>query len=122
MATRLYSDWSEIDREIERVSSLAIMEAHAGLDVVLEEGAELVRGEIHVETGTLKGSVRSSSSVRGAANWHGEIVVGGASPGPEAPVDYAWYEYRRGGEHSFFYPLPLLHEKYIDAILRGLEP
>lgn len=122
MARYIKSDWSEIEREIERLSSLAIMESHAELDNVIDFGASLVREAIHVESGTLKGSVKSSSSVRGAANWHGEIVVGGASPGPLAPVDYAWYEMRRGGDHDFFYPLPLLHERYVDAILNGLRP
>lgn len=121
MATRIVSNWSDIEREIERISSIAIMEAHAGLDAVLAQGETLVRGAVHVDTSTLKGSVKSSSNVRGLANWHGEIVVGGASPGPLAPVKYAWYEYRRGGDHAYFYPLPMLHEKYIDAILNGLK-
>ncbi len=118
---RIISDWSEIDREIERVSSLAIMEAHAGLDLVLEEGANLVRGAIHVETGALKGAVHAKTGTRGLANWHGSITVGGASSGTGGGVDYAWYEYRRRGDHSFFYPLPLLHEQYVEAILNGLR-
>jgi len=111
---RIVSNWSEIDLEVERISSLAIIEAHAGLDRVLEKGADMVRGSIHVETGALKDSVATSTSTAGAANWHGEITVGGN-------LRYAWYEYRRRGGHSYFYPLPLLHQSYIDAILDGLR-
>lgn len=121
MATRLYSDWSEIDAEIERVSTTAIIDAHLNLNDVLDKGAGLVRRAIHVETGSLSRSVNTGSSMAGLANWHGHITVGGGV-GAAGPIDYAWYEYRRGGEHGFFYPLPLLHEDYIDAILDGLRP
>lgn len=118
--TRIYSDWSEIDAELDRISTIAIVVAHSELDKVLDLGTELVRAAVDVETGSLKGSTKGSSSSRGV-NWHGKIVVGGGV-GLAGPIDYAWYEYRRGGEHEFFYPLPLLHERYVQAILNGLSP
>lgn len=118
MATRIYSDWSEIDRELDRVEKFAPLEAQSNLDKVLDFGADLVRGAVDVETGSLKGSVKSSST--GGTVWRGQIVVGGGV-GAAGPIDYAWYEYRRGGAHEFFYPLPLLHSRYVAAILDGLS-
>lgn len=118
---RLYSDWSEIDAELNRVETIAIIDAHLNLTSVLKRGEALVTAAIDVESGSLKGSVNSSTSLRGGGNWHGEIIVGGGV-GSVGPIDYAWYEYRRGGAHSFFYPLPLLHEAYVEAILDGLRP
>jgi len=117
------SDFSAIDREIDRITNRQpTRKMKRNLDAVLELGFAQTQAVVHVETGSLKSSGNSSSkSDRLTKRWEGEIQYGGPSTSINNPVDYAIYEKRRDGAHDFFAPLHLLHPLYVSAILRGLE-
>lgn len=120
------SDWSEIDREIERVESMPTPLMREKLDAVLDWGFTLTQSAVHVRSGKLKKSGRQSSDhEKMAHNWVGEIGYGESDE-----VDYAIYEKRRGvhwvgdsagkGDHDFFRPLNTLPPIFVMAIKEGL--
>lgn len=118
----LESNWVEIDREIDKVASQPTAKTTALLNTVLEIGFAQVDADIHVETGSLKSSLKKTSGKsRAKHKWEGTIRAGGPSTGVNNPVDYAIYEKRRGGAHDFFLDLPLLHPLYVGAIKGGLN-
>lgn len=130
---RLVSDWSAVDREIARIESMPDFKTRLALDIVLQQGFVQTQKDVHVETGSLKGSGKvESEASKIKARWEGKIRYGGPSTGVNNPVDYAIYEKRRGiggaggpsdakGDHDFFGSLPSLHPQYVTAILMGLK-
>lgn len=122
MPIRLWSDYSDIDAEIDRIADEPNRKMVALLDGVLHSGFGQVAAATHIDTGSLKGSLKEESGGDTAKDqWVGTIQAGGPSPGVNNPVDYAIYEKARGGEHDFFAGLPGLHPAYVAAILKGLS-
>lgn len=132
MGIRINSDWSEIDRELDRVANLPGRRTKRVLDSVLDKGFALTQAAVHVETGALKASGQHSSDLnRMTHTWEGEIVYG--SSGFSGPVDYAIYEKARDvggaggpsdakGDHDFIQPLAALDIDYRIAIKEALTP
>lgn len=133
MSIRIISDYSELDAELDRVEDQPDFRTRSILDATLGLLAAEVEAATHVETGSLSGSVKSTSTTNDAIDrWEGEIEVGGASTGPNNPVDYAIYEKARGvggaggpsdakGDHNFMAPAELTgDEKFGTAVLTGL--
>lgn len=76
---------------------------------------------VHVITGSLRASGRTSSDVTGGV-WYGEITYGGPSSGyPNDPVDYADYERARGGEHDFLRNRHMAQSRFQEAIVHALR-
>lgn len=64
--------------------------------------AEVFR-DIHVQTGSLKSTIKVDTVLLDEFTWEGTIRVGGRAPGmPRDPAYYGVYELARGGEHFFF--------------------
>jgi hypothetical protein len=118
---RVESDWSEVDRELDRVEMLPGPGGTAKLDGVLKMHETLVKLSVHVDTGSLKASVKSKSETF-IDKWIGEVEAGGVSTGVNNPVDYAIYEKRRGGGHDFFGNLHMMQSVMVDAIKEILHP
>jgi hypothetical protein len=128
----LSSDYTALDREIDRLGRMPDFKTVAELDAVLHQGFVKTQAAVHVETESLKASGKESSEVDKLDHaWEGEIEYGGPSLGPNNPVNYAIYEKARGaggaggpsdlkGDHDFMAPLPSLHPSYITAIKKGL--
>lgn len=74
------------------------------------------QSSVHVLTGSLKLSGRSTGGWSGD-DWHGEITYGGPSAGVNNPVEYAFYEWRRGGSHDFFGAAKQMDGVFSDAIV-----
>lgn len=132
MVIHLSSDWSEIDRELDRLENLPSRKASMLLDAVLHKGFLLTQAAVHEETGALKRSGKEESTVRkSTGTWEGEITYG--SPGDGGPVDYAIYEKNRGvggaggpsdakGDHDFIRPLTALDLDFRMALKEALRP
>lgn len=119
---RIESDWSEVDAEIDRLSRMPNGKAKALLGGVLSTGLASVIADTHVDTGSLKSSVRKEvDTSKATQTWEGTIHAGGPSKGVNNPVDYAIYEKRRGGVHDFFKSLPTLHPAYMAALKEALR-
>lgn len=124
---RLHSDWSDIDRELDRLSRMPDTKTQVKLYSVLSFGFIETQAAVHVESGALKSSGKKAQKVDQAQNqWEGEIEYGGAT----SSVDYAIYEKRRGvhwvgpsavkGDHDFFRPLEACDPLFVAAIKDGL--
>lgn len=121
MSIFITSDYSDLDKEIDRIERMPSRKMIASLDAVLDVGFAEVVANTDVITGSLKSSAKKDSGANAAKQqWEGSIQMGGPSAGVNNPVDYAIYEKARGGEHDFFKGLPGLHPAYIAAILKGL--
>lgn len=115
------SDWSRLEKELDRLDRMPDAETVARLNRVLDLGFSEVQASTHVETGSLKASGKKKSKVnRTKKQWAGELSMGGASTGVHPEVDYAIYEKERGGIHDFYGTLPLLHPFFVRAIKGGL--
>jgi hypothetical protein len=91
------------------------------LEEVLTMAFDLTQEDVHVITGSLRGSAKSSTSVDDST-WQGEIVYGGSSPGfPKDPVSYAGHERLRGGAHDYFANLVQLYPAFEEAIQMGFR-
>lgn len=89
--------------------------ATAGLERVLEDAFDHTQAQVHVLSGSLRASGRTSSDVTDAV-WHGEISYGGSSSGyPNDPVVYEWFERRRGGSHDFMAGIEDYANDFIEA-------
>lgn len=86
-----------------------------GLEAALEAAFMETQSVVHVITGSLKLSGRTSSDFDGS-NWTGTITYGGPSAGPNNPVDYAIYEMQRGGAHDFMAGIPMFESNFDEAI------
>lgn len=127
MTIILRSDWSGIDRELDRISRLPGPATIARLDAVLAAGFAATQAKVHRRTGSLASSGASESEfIRATKEWKGQISYGGPSLGVNNPVDYAIYEQRRKpdehGDHDFMAPLAAYHLAYIDVMLKALNP
>lgn len=121
------SDWSAIDREIDRVASMPDAKMTQSLNAVLDFGFGLTQAAVHVISGALKASgKKETNKERMTHGWTGTITYGGTTA-----VDYAIYEKRRGthwvggsaakGDHDFMRPLDALKPLFTAAILNGLS-
>lgn len=128
MHIRIESDWSEVDRELDRLETLPGPEDSAKMDAVLHAQHIAVLAAIHVQSGALASSLKQTSK-SGRHTWEGELEVGGKGTG----VDYAYYEQRRGiggaggpsdarGDHDFMdaaVPYEELMADVVEEILGG---
>lgn len=127
------SDYSEIDRELDRLERMPDGKTRLLLDTVLQLGYKETQAAVHIETGSLRDSGKVDSEVNKIdQQWTGEISYGGPSSGPNNPVDYAIYEKARGvggaggpsdmkGDHDFMSPLKLMDPMWIAAIKAGMR-
>lgn len=118
MVVIIRSDYSDLDKEFDRISSMPTLKMSAALGAVLDAGFKTARANVHVDTGRLKASgKKSTESSKAASKWSGEFSFGDEAQG----VDYAIYEKERGGEHNFFNQVFLLRNLFRIAILKGLS-
>lgn len=114
-------DMSEVNREIARLRATPY-KAIIALEHTLHETLIATQADVHVITGSLKGSGTSESNYHDDV-WTGHIEYGGRAPGfINNPVDYAFYEWRRGGTHDFFAAAEGFHGAFIDAIETHFDP
>lgn len=86
------------------------------LEHVLSAMFNQTQQDVHVITGSLRGSGRPSSEFDGEV-WSGTISYGGPSPGfPNDPVEYAQYEWGRGGDHDYLRNLPGYYDQIENVI------
>jgi len=108
----------EVIAELERLQKPGL-KAVMRLEQVLAEVFTMSQTQVHVITGSLRGSGKTASDFDGE-QWSGMASYGGPSPGfPNNPVEYAFYEWRRGGAHDFFGQAQLVGSKFSDAIIDG---
>lgn len=117
---QVHGDYTGIEQEFDRLSKMPSPKAAALLDLVLNSQGVAVRAATHVDTSSLKQSIKDSSDTD-IHVWEGTISAGGPSKGINNPVDYAIYEKARGEDHDFFSPLPAFHGLYVTAIREGLR-
>lgn len=122
-------DYSELDREFDRLDNMPNRRTKANLDAVLHVGFAMTQAAVHVDTGALKASGTEESEITQATDtWEGTIEYGGDG----GAVDYAIYEKERGvggaggesdakGDHDFIAPLEALDPLYRKAILESLK-
>jgi hypothetical protein len=97
------------------------IETVEALDAVLQTGLAFSQAQVHAETGSLRASGHAVSA-RIGEEWTGDIIFGGPAPGyPHNPVDYAIYEYERGGAHDFLYHLSLLSDQFVEAMFATVK-
>lgn len=118
----IHSDWSDIKKEILRLKQTPSYSDKRKLDRTLKQGLRMAQAKVHVITGSLKESGKSSSRLLGST-YRGTFEFGGFSPGVNNPVDYAVYEQDRGGNHNFMLgikeEMDVLWIGTINSILRG---
>lgn len=127
MRIEIESDWSDVNRELDRLERLPNGAAITLLDALLGASFSAVEANVHILTGRLKGTGTVHSWTLGPL-WEGRIHYG--TPGffdvhhhhygPE--VMYAIFEKRRGGTHDFFNPAKAMESAFVEgmvAILRG---
>lgn len=96
-------------------------ETVAALDAVLDAAFVETQFLVHVITGSLRASGRTSSDTS-ESEWSGEITYGGPSPGfPHDPVDYARSEFGKGGEHDALRNVDLVHHDFMEAMYATLH-
>lgn len=108
---------TEMIDEIGRVGGEPSFRVIAKLEETLAENFAMTQERVHVITGSLKLSGFTDSHWDPESyGWTGTIIYGGASTGPNNPVDYAIYEMARGGEHDFMADVPEDDHGYKEAI------
>jgi hypothetical protein len=113
-------DYSEMERELDRLDHVPNFKDKKLLDGVLLSGYTETQIDVHVRTGSLKSSGKQDSETHGKV-WKGTISYGGPSAGVNNPVKYAIYEKARGGAHDFMKNLHLTHSEFIEAIKEALK-
>jgi len=114
-------DASEVSHELDRLSGHPTHSLIA-LEAALEATFEATQLDVHVITGSLRNSGKSESGYHND-QWEGTIQYGGRAPGsPHAQVDYAFYEWRRGGTHDFLRAVPGFRETFADAVEAHFNP
>jgi hypothetical protein len=110
-------DISDADRELDRLIRGFDDSTNMAFDSVMAAQFQETQAYVHVQTGSLRASATMDSN-HGDKKWKGEIEYGGPSGGfPNDPVDYAEYEYERGGSHDFLTPAKLSDDSYVEPIL-----
>jgi hypothetical protein len=104
--------------ELKRLGGPPGFKVVGSLEAALAVAFADTQAKTHVITGSLKASGKTETDFDSQGNWTGAISYGGASAGPNNPVDYAIYEMARGGEHDFFRDLPKYYESFDHAIDR----
>ena len=97
---RITSDWSEIDTALEVLERSPTAKSVLALDLALKSLFEETQAAVHVITGSLKSSGKTTTGVV-RHTWVGEISYGGPSKGIHNPVKYASLEQARDGSHDF---------------------
>lgn len=115
------SNYKALERELDRLEALPRKgKVKPLLDAALGEGFLQTQANVHVITGSLKGSGKKKSKADND-DWVGEITYGGPSVGfAHNPVDYAIYEREKGGDHDFLTNLDFLHSLFVQAMKEGL--
>ena len=116
---QIVADYSDMEREIDRIASMPTAKMLVILEELLLMDFVSTNAATHVETGSLKSSEKMISSQHGDT-WEGILSWGGASEGIHNPVDYAIYEYARGGAHDFLANATLSHSEWVHRILGEL--
>jgi len=119
-------DIDEVYNDVDRIgnpgSSLT-----AALDAALNLVFTASQADVDVLTGALKASGRINTATD-QNDWKGSVSYGDLSqnaPGGDGVrdvnvgVNYAFYEWRRGGTHDFFRSAPLFEDSYGTAIIDG---
>lgn len=131
MSVRIEIDASDPNAEMRRLAGPDLHDL-LRFEAIMTTKFAASQRVVHVITGSLKGSGEQDSSYHDHV-WTGEITYGGRSYGPINPVDYAFYEYRRGSAaHGTAYPQGTLthprqghritngrHAAFVDELLRG---
>ncbi len=108
----------EVIKELKRLQKPNVKVTEK-LEMALAEVFTISQAEVHVITGSLRGSGKTMSDFDGS-EWSGQASYGGPSAGfPNNPVEYAFYEWRRGGTHDFFGHASQVESKFGDAIVDG---
>lgn len=126
---QIHSDWSEVERELDRLERAPSQKDRQVLKGVLNVGFASTQAVVHTESGALKASGQTDTSYSKLDHrWEGEISYGE----DEGPVDYAIYEKRRGvhwvgdsagkGDHDFMRPLETLGPLWVATIKGVLRP
>ena len=112
----------ELDRLIRGMSLADTLELEGSVMEIVAEVAAIV----HIETGSLKSTVRPADGGFDdtGVTWKGGVVVGGAAPGSiNDPAYYGVYELARGGDHFFLEPaytdLPVVVREAIVSFMVG---
>jgi hypothetical protein len=104
-----------ISKEIDRLVDGPTLTDYLEFERVLMAQYAATQQAVHVITGSLKLSGKTSSSF-GQNKWEGEISYGGVSEGVYNPVKYAEYERERDGSHDFLAPARDLDRLYLAAM------
>lgn len=98
----------------------APFEALQAMEQALEVTFNMTQDQVHVDTGSLRGSGKTESDIDGGV-WVGTIEYGGEAPGQtNNPVVYAHYERRRGGDHDFLAGTEELEGLMLEAMTNWL--
>ena len=113
-----YTDFSDVYEALDHLENPGF-KAVAALEGVLALAFADTQAQVHVQTGSLKGSGKTKSKFASEI-WAGEVEYGGAALGMiHNPVDYAFYEWRRRGAHNFFSTVGTFDSAYGEAIIDG---
>lgn len=84
----------------------------------LDAAFDMTQRDVHIITGSLKLSGKKYITIFGMDDVGVGIEYGGDAPGAvNDPVDYAWFEMRRGGSHDFLTPAIV---KHLDRFSQGM--
>lgn len=117
---KIHSDYSDIDRHLDKVGSAPTTTGKAALETVLGMALIELKRATHVQTGSLVASEKAESD-SGGNTWVGTLTAGGPSTGVNNPVDYAIYERARGDAHDFLETQDLLAPAWIAAMMKGWD-
>jgi hypothetical protein len=116
----IFSDYDEVERELDRLAAVPTLAHRAALGAVLNEALAIAVANVDVDTGALKKSVKAKDSWSGTTDtWRGTITFGGHA---NSKVDYAYYEHRRRGRHDLLSVLSVMHPQWVAAIKGMLSP
>lgn len=117
----IHSNWSDVLDELDRLEAMPDDRMKSHLDSVLLSAFLGTQAQVHIITGSLKGSGNAYSDTDNDAEWTGTIQYGGPSPGfKNDPVNYAAYEQNRDGSHDFMQSVYLYHARFQEAMREGL--
>lgn len=111
------SNYSDMDKELDRLESMPTPKMILGLETVLELGFTTSQAAVHVDTGRLKASGKKISKAN-KGDWKGEFSFKARN---NEGTTYGIYERDRGGSHDFFNQVALLKELFKAAIVAGLK-
>lgn len=97
-------DTHEVTDELHRLMVAPDTKTMIAFSAIFAAMTAEVMALVHIETGSLKSTVKWDSPAY-PLGWQGTIRVGGAAPGmPRDPAYYGVFELARGGTHFFFAP------------------